>query len=74
MAACHKYDLRRGHGVQVGFAAYVSETQMPLRADDLTAASMNFMPARPSSTVGKLIAGSGFVPTCAERMARAASA
>ena len=35
--------------------------------------TMNFTPARPSSTVGKITAGSGALPACAARIARAAS-
>ena len=42
-------------------------------ADDLTAASMNCMPASPSLTVGYKTSESGFRPSRAVRMARAAS-
>ncbi|MEH2535403.1 hypothetical protein V1277_005297 [Bradyrhizobium sp. AZCC 1588] len=52
---------------------YLIRTQAPLLADEFTAASMNFTPARPSSTVGKITAGSGGLPACAARIARAAS-
>ena len=53
-------------------AAY-SFTQTPPLALDFTAASMNSMPFRPSSTVGKVTAGSSGVPSRAARMARATS-
>ena len=42
-------------------------------ADDLTAASMNCMPASPSLTVGYKTSESGFRPSRTVRMARAAS-
>lgn len=69
-------DLIRAFGLAAspGPLGYLIRTQAPLLADDLSAASMNFTPARPSSMVGKITARSCFLPVSAARMARAASA